>query len=106
MNSVPHEVVARVYDHILHSANTVLRNCKLFNIQILKLEDPTYADIASQLKDLCDILDKLQIDDPDMKVVKAREYADHVRLIAAAIEVEDEDSLSRHVEELDRRSFL
>lgn len=106
MNSIQQELVVRVYDHILQSANTVLRNCKLFSIEILKLEDPTYAEIANQLKGLCDILDKLQTDDPDMRVLKAHEYADHVRLIAAAIEVEDEDSLNRHVEELDRRSFL
>lgn len=106
MNAIRHDLVAEVYDLVLHSANTVLRSCKLFSISVLKLEDPTYSEIAEQLKELCDILEKVNVRDPDMKISKAREYADHVRLIAAAIETDDEDALNRHVAELDRRSFL
>lgn len=106
MNAISKQLVEDVYNQVLHSANLVLRNCKNFTISVLQLEDPTYAQIAEQLKDLCDILDDLSDSDPDLKIAKAREYADHVRLIAAAIEIEDEESLNRHVQELDRRSFL
>lgn len=106
MNAISQHLVTEVYDLVLASANTVLRSCKLFSISVLKLEDPTYSDIAEQLKELCEILEKVNVKDPEMKVDKAKEYADHVRLIAAAIETDDEDALNRHVAELDRRSFL
>lgn len=106
MNAISKKLVEEVYDQVRQSANLVLRNCKKFDISVLQLEDPTYSQMADQLKDLCDILDDLGDSDPDLKIAKAREYANHVRLIAAAIETEDEDLLNRHVRELDRRSFL
>ena len=107
MNAISQQLVENVYDQVLHSANLVLRSCKLFSISVLKIEDPTYSEIAEQLKELCDILDKVNISGPDeLKISNAREYANHVRLIAAAIETEDEKTLNRHVQELDRRPFL
>lgn len=105
MEEIERELVNRVYDVLLGSANRVLRNCRRFSIEMLKLDDPTYSEIASHLRELCEILEDLD-DDSDLKVTKAKEYANHVRLIAAAIETGDQTTLDRHVEELDKRSFL
>lgn len=98
-------LIDQVYDTVLLGANRTLRNCKTFSVEMLKLEDPTYAQIAKHLRKLCDLLEDLD-DDTNLRVTKAREYADHVRLIAAAIDKGDQEILDRLVEELDKRSFL
>lgn len=105
MTELDRHLVDRIYDTVLVGANKVLRNCRMFSIEVLKLDDPSYTQIASHLRKLCEILEDLD-DDTELRVTKALEYANHIRLIAAAIETGDEDGLNRHVEELNRRSFM
>lgn len=105
MTDIDSHLIDRIYEAILHGANKVLRNCTMFSIEVLKLDDPSYAQIALHLRKLCEILDEMD-DDSELRVTKAREYTNHIRLIAAAIDTDDEASLNRHVEELSRRSFI
>ncbi|MCB8889928.1 hypothetical protein [Vreelandella malpeensis] len=98
-------MVQRIYGTVLGGANKVLRNCKKFPIEVLQLEDPTYTQMAQHLRELCAMLEALD-DDSNLLVTKAHEYANHVRAIAAAIEMGDQSLLDRMVEELDKRSFL
>lgn len=102
MNAV---IVEKVYNAVLAGANKVLRNCKKFPMEVLRLEDPTYSQIAEHLRTLCDLLDDLD-DDSNLLVTKAREYANHVRGIAASIDMDDQELLDRLVADLDKRSFL
>lgn len=105
MTEIERTQLDRIYEAIIAGANRVLRNCKTFSIEVLKLDDPSYTEIASHLRKLSEILEELD-DDRDLRVTKALEYTNHIRLIADAIDTGDQAVLDRHVEALDRRSFL
>lgn len=98
------ELAEELYAHILQVANRMLRNSKRFSIEILKLEDPSYTEIANQLRELCEILEVLSKE--EYTVHKAYEYAHNVRDIATAIQSGNEEELKRHVNDLERRPFL
>lgn len=106
MTDIEKKLIDEVYDLVIAGANRVLRNCKTFSIEVLKLDDPSYTQVASHLRVLCEILEDLDDEDIDLRVTKALEYANHVRLIAAAIDKGDQEILDRLVRELDKRSFL
>ncbi|MEA3250173.1 MAG: hypothetical protein U9Q35_01115 [Pseudomonadota bacterium] len=105
MTDMDKYTVDRIYELVLGGANRVLRNCRTFSVEVLKLDDPTYTQIASHLRKLCEILEDLD-DDSEMRVTKALEYTNHIRLIAAAIDTGDQEVLDRHVGELEKRSFM
>ena len=100
------ELATNLYDNILQVANRLLRNSKMFSIEVLRLENPSYTEIATQLRELCGILETLSNEDEEFTVAKAYEYARNVKDIAEAIENGDEEELQRHVEALDGRPFL
>lgn len=101
------ELVEDLYNDILRVANRILHNCKNFNISILAKENPTYGEIAKQMREVCGLMRVVSGDiDSDHMAGKAREYAFHIGLIAEAIEANDEVELNRLTSELDRRSFL
>lgn len=105
------QLVEDVYAHILQTANKTLRNCKLFSIEILQQEDPSYEQIAVQLGELSKligvVLDGYPKDaDGYHTGVKAQEYAQDIADIARAIRAGDSDLLRKYVQQLDRRPFL
>lgn len=105
------EVIDEAYSEILDVALTVLRNCHFsrLSIQILQDDNPTYAEIAKTMEEICDFM-KLVSDAGNHDVVysyqKAKEYANHVRCIADAIDANDDELLHHHFNALNARSFL
>lgn len=101
--------VAEAYAAVLHIANIVLRNCRLFSIETLQEENPSINQIAQGMHVICDIMEILAKMDhlADQTIpAKAREYATHIRLIAEAVDRGDHIELNRQVHELNQRSFL
>ncbi|QXH96132.1 hypothetical protein HU749_007020 [Pseudomonas ogarae] len=101
------KTVAFLYDAVLHAANRVLHQAKNYSISVLKLENPTYAEIAAQFREVCTIIGLLaeQIDDAHT-AQKAAEYVSCMEGIAKAIDEDDSDALDRFVKQLDMRPFL
>lgn len=101
------KTVAILYDAVLHAANRVLHQTKNYSISVLKLENPTYAEIAAQFREVCSIIDLLasQIDDSHT-AQKAQEYVGCMEGIAKAIDADDADALESFIKQLDMRSFL
>ncbi|MEH6502025.1 MAG: hypothetical protein V7751_21830 [Pseudoalteromonas distincta] len=99
--------VEKLYERVIETANKFLTNAKTFNISVLKLHNPTYAQIAAELRQLAQVLDVLaeQIDD-GFTGFKAHEYVSYMERIAKAIDQGCTDTLDAVVEELDKRSFL
>ncbi|KXJ45859.1 hypothetical protein [Marinobacter sp. Hex_13] len=100
------DLVDKLYSGILHTANLVLRNCSNFHITILQKENPSYDEVANHLEKICQVLEVLADEDGDMTAQKARDYAMHVKQIAAAIVKGDESELQDQLDQLTRRSFL
>lgn len=101
------KAVETLYNSLLHAANRVLHQAKNYSISVLKLENPTYAEIAAQFREVCQIIDLLanQIDDAHT-AQKAREYVGCMEGIAKAIDADDAEALDSFVKQLDTRSFL
>gem|GEM_PF-1418067 len=101
------KAVETLYNALLHAANRVLHQAKNYSISVLKLENPTYAEIAAQFREVCTIIDLLanQIDDPHT-AQKAQEYVGCMEGIAKAIDEDDAEALDSFVKQLDMRSFL
>lgn len=94
-----YEIVLRVSNHFLH-------NCKTFSIEVLQLDEPTYAELAQIMKKAAGIIELLVDEFDPMMGQKAHEYCELMRLIGVAIEQDDEIGLRRHLVELDRRPGL
>lgn len=100
------ELVGQIYDRILEVANGILYNAKNFSIEILRMEDPTYEQIAEQLGDVCKVMESISLTFvDDYTISKAREYVVCIRNIAQAINENNETNLLKFVEDLDRRPF-
>ncbi|MCF5804334.1 MULTISPECIES: hypothetical protein [Pseudomonas syringae group] len=101
------QTVEILYNALLHAANRVLHQAKNYSISVLKLENPTYAQIAAQFREVCTIIGLLtdQIDDPHT-AQKAQEYVGCMEGIAQAIDADDSEALNSFVKQLDTRSFL
>jgi len=107
------KIVDELYDHVLQVVNRILHNAKNYNMSVLKLEDPSYSEIAEQLKNVCKIMEIIAGDLPgnggtnhQYTASKALEYTEQVAKIANAINRGDEEELETICKELDGRSFL
>lgn len=101
------ELVDQLYDKLIKTANRFLHHAKNFHMSVLKLENPSYAEIASEFRKIAGIIDILaeQIDDA-LTGGKAHEYVTYMEQIAQAIDKECAETLKNVVTELDKRSFL
>jgi len=101
------ELVKNLYSGIIQAANRFLFNAKNFHISVLKLENPTYAEAAADIKKVASIVSILadSIDD-SLTGGKAVEYAEYMEKIAAAIDMEDIEILTKAISDLEKRSFL
>lgn len=95
-----------LYHLILQTANQFLYNCLHFSIDVLRDETPTYAEVAELMEPLSKIIRALADDFDPMMGQKALEYCALMKEIGIAIANSDEDSLSKHVELLNRKPFL
>ena len=100
-------LVDSLYSGIIQAANKFMFNAKNFHISVLKLENPTYAEVASDIRKVASIVSILadSIDD-NLTGGKAIEYAEYMEKIATAIDKEDVETLQQAVSELEKRSFL
>lgn len=96
-----------LYDALLHAANRFLHQAKNYSISVLRLENPTYADIAKQFREVVGLIVLLaeHVNDP-LIGDKAREYIHCMEGIAKAIEDDDKTALDTFVNHLDTRPFL
>ena len=100
-------IVQGLYEDLLHVANRFLHSAKNYSISVLRLENPTYAEIAKQFHKVCTIIELLADDIQDPLVAgKAREYLELMEGIAQAISNDDADLLNTCVTTLEKRPFL
>jgi|SRR5690606_24902883 len=100
-------IVEELYDALLHAANRVLHKAKNYSISVLKLENPTLGEIATQFREVAQIISMLADDINDSHTgPKAQEYVECMEGIALAIDADDEDALRKIVNQLDKRPFL
>lgn len=92
-----------LYDRILRSSNYFLHNCKGFSVEILQMEDPTYAEIAELLRKLARVVIALADDFDPMMGQKAFEYCELMCSMGVAIKNNDQIALERAVTELERK---
>lgn len=95
-----------LFDAVLQTANQFLHNCQHFSISILAESNPTYAEIAELMGKLSKIILALADDFDPMLCQKAFDYCLLMKNIGEAIKNLDEDALSKHVVELQRKPFL
>lgn len=105
------KLIKEAYEHILQTSNKILRNCKLFSIEMLQLEDPTYAEIAEQLEEVAEMISVVidghtETAETFRYAVKAKEYSQNISKIAGAIRLDEQELLEEYIQELDRRPFL
>lgn len=105
-----HTVIQAIYEKVILESSKVLRNAKMFSIDILKQEDPSYSEMAEILHKVCNLIDHLVetngLVEHEWTCVKARDYSKFVADVAKAIAEDDEVELERLTEEMDKRSFL
>ena len=95
-----------LYSAVLHTANQFLTNCKLFSIEVLQQENPTYEDVAKLMQRVVAILTLVMDEIDPMVGQKAGEYVGLMTKMGVAIRNGDSDTLSKLVDELDRKPFL
>ena len=100
------DAVAILYDRILHVCNRVMHQCRNYSIAMLKLEDPSLAKIAQQMRQMANIIRIIAPDNDPLVSQKAGDYCDLLTKIAIAVENEDEVRLSQLVTELERKPGL
>lgn len=95
-----------LYEIILRTATTFLRNAKHFTIELLNQWEPSHEEIAALAGDLADLIWVIADDFDPMMHTKAVEYAGLMKEMAKAISIEDEEDLRRVVDLLDRKPML
>ena len=104
-------IMDTVYDEIIQATTNIIRDCETFTIEILRLEDPSYEQIANQLETLSHILELIMEKYPDdaegfHKTVKANEYIQTIIYIAKAIKINNEELLQEYVDQLKRSPLI
>lgn len=101
--------VDELYTEVLDAANRFAHHSKTFALSVLKLENPSYTEVAAQFRQLAKILDVLAEADllHDSTVAqKTDEYVSLMEGIADAIDKEDADALEHYRNQLEKRPFL
>lgn len=106
-NEANKQLVEHLYNSLLHTANRFLHQAKNYSISVLRLENPTFAEIAKQFREVSDLIKLLahQVNEP-LTGDKAEEYIRCMEGIAKAIEDENKEALESFVKHLDTRPFL
>ena len=108
-----YQFIDKIYEHVLAVVNRALHKAKNYNISVLKLENPSYSEIANQLHQVVGLMDLLSNDLPENSetnhiytISKAKEYVTTVAQMAQAITDGNQDLLQTLSEQLERRPFL
>jgi|GEM_PF-6271464 len=105
------QMITHLYEHILALTNRYLHKAQTFSIQVLALEDPSFAAMAKQLRGVCNIVklmcevEPIRADNP-LTSQKAEEYCRLVEKMAEAITSDNEALLQEVIDCLDRKPFL
>lgn len=115
MASDPQVVLAyrSIYEKVVRVTNNVVARCKTHGVTVALslLTDPTIAEIAKQIKDFADLLEwmdgrGLLHGNDVMMSANARAYATALSRIAEAFSRQDEEGVTRLVQQLDGGSLL
>lgn len=97
------KLAKHLYDEVLRTANYFLYNCKGFSVEILKMERPTYAEIAETIRKAARAIIAFMDDFDPMMGQKAHEYCELMSKIGVAIDNCDQVALHRWLSELERK---
>lgn len=101
------QLVDELYSKVLHVANRFLHSAKNFNLSVLQLENPSYAEIAAQMTKLASLIKILCDDIGDCHTgFKAQEYCDLMVNMASAITNDSQDELEQVINLLNRKPFI
>lgn len=106
MASQPIEVqnkAQKLYDEVLRTANRFLYEAKGFSVEILKWEDPSFAEVAEIMRKVSRLIIALADDFDPMMGQKAFEYCELMHKIGVAIDNGDQVALDLALVELERR---
>jgi hypothetical protein len=92
-----------LYNEIIRTSNRFLHNCKFFPLDILRGEEPSYAELARGMKFLAVIINTLAVDFDPMWGQQASEYCELMARIGVAITQDDKVALATCVGELERK---
>lgn len=92
-----------LYDGILRTANRFLYEAKGFSVEVLKWENPSFAEVAEISARVAEIITLIADDFDPMMGQKATEYCELMRKIGVAIDKDDQVALDQALVELERR---
>ena len=91
----------------MHVANRFLHNAKNFNLSVLQLENPSYAEIAAQMTKISNLIQVMCDDIGDCHTgFKAQEYCQLMVSMAKAITDESQDELQNVINILNGKPFI
>ena len=92
-----------LYETVIRTSNSFLHNCKTFPMDMLKGEDPSYAQLAKMMRRVATIITLLADSFDPMMGQKAAEYCELMTKMGIAIDNSDQVDLDRLVVELQRK---
>lgn len=95
-----------LYDRVLQTANRFLTAGKLYSVQFLAKENPTFSEVAALMSQVVDIIEALSHRFDPMMHAKALEYCSYMVKMGAAIAAKDQPEVTKLCQELDRKPFL
>jgi hypothetical protein len=101
------QLVDDIYSRVLHVANRFLHQAKNFNLSVLQLENPSYAEISAQMTKLAHLIQVLCDDIGDCHTgFKAHEYCNLMVSMASAITNDSQEELQKIVTILNGKPFI
>jgi hypothetical protein len=92
-----------LYEEVIRTSNYFLHNCKNFPMEVLKAEDPSYAELASGMRRLGAIIRVVADEFDPMMGQKAFEYCELMTNMGIAIDAGDQVVLDALISELQRK---
>jgi hypothetical protein len=104
--------VMRLYEHVIYTCNKILRQAKIFGFHFMNVPDPNIHEMVQVLEHLIvPVLDNLCDSgnfspESGIKVANIKQYTQHIREIATALDKEDRDRFYAGVATLDKEAML
>ena len=100
------EIINKLYERILETANYFLASAKLFSIETLQEADPSYAELAKIMKSLAVFISTFGYEDDPSLAGQANDYVYLMGAMALAINNSDDSELERLTQELNKKPFI
>jgi hypothetical protein len=97
------DFIQTLWGEVLRTSNKFLYNCTYCSITVLRLEQPTYTELAEMMREVGGFISALGPKYDPLLGHKAKEYCDLMVSMAIAIEADDHIRLRSLVEELQRK---